>query len=318
MKISVIIPAYNAENTICRAVDSALNQKNIEVEVIVINDCSLDFTQRVVSVRYSQNDQVKLLGTHSNSGPSTARNIGIEYARGDWISVLDADDWFAPDRLSGLLSSALEYELDFVADSYYLIRDQDTSPYSTRFTNFSIRGTVTQFTADSFVRHGLGSVKPLIKKAFLDRTGIRFLPSVWRGEDTLFYVTLLLNNARFGLLNKPLYIRSETPGSLSKSDKVKLLSDLLEVFEKLQLQAIKTGNRSNAILKALKYRATVVEDSLAAARWQSWLKNFDLKRLPNLQSLLNAVRHLLLRKKRYPTASVTYFDNLNNQTIKKN
>jgi hypothetical protein len=129
---------------------------------------------------------------------------------------------------------------------------------------------------------------------------------------------LLLNNARFGLLNTPLYIRTETPGSLSKSDTVKLLSDLLEVFEELQLLAIKKGNGSTAITKALKYRAAVVEDSLAAARWQSWLKNFGRKRLPNLSSLFNVLRHLLLRKKRYPTASVTYFDNLNDQTIKRN
>jgi succinoglycan biosynthesis protein ExoO len=308
IKISVIIPAYNAENTISRAVESALNQKNIEVEVIVINDFSQDFTQRVLNERYSQNAQVKLLGTHSNSGPSIARNIGIENALGGWISVLDADDWFAPGRLAALLSSALEYELDFVADSYCLIRDEDTSPYSTRFTNFSIPGAVTQFTVDSFVRHGLGSVKPLINKAFLDRTGIRFEPSVCGGEDTLFFVTLLLNNARFGLLNKPLYIRSETPNSLSKSDKVKLLSGLLEVFEELQLETIKTGNESNAIIKALKYRASVVNDSLAAARWEFWLKNSGKERLPNLLSLLNAMRHLLLRKKRYPTANASDID----------
>jgi hypothetical protein len=119
----------------------------------------------------------------------------------------------------------------------------------------------------------------------------------------------MLNNARFGLLNNPLYIRSETPNSLSKSDRVKLLSDLLKVFEALQLLAIKTGYGGNSITKALKYRATVVEDSLAAARWQSWLKNFGRKRLPNLSSLFNVLRHLWLRKKRYPTASVTYFDN---------
>lgn len=308
-KVSVVIPAYNAESTVCRAVDSALNQNHVEVEVIVIDDCSVDFTLGVIKQRYSQNENVKLLQIHSNSGPSIARNIGIERACGSWIALLDADDWFAPGRLSALLSGAFEHEFDFIADSYYLTRDQGASIHSSRFTTLSKPGTVTQFTIDSFVRYGLGSVKPLIKKSFLERTGIRFESSVWRGEDLLLFVTLLLNNARFGLLNTPLYIRTETPGSLSKSDTVKLLSDLLEVFEALQLLAIKTGNGSTAITKALKYRATVVEDSLAAARWQSWLKNFGRERLPNLSSLFNVLRHLWLRKKRFPTASVTYFDN---------
>lgn len=308
--VSVIIPAYNAESTICRAIDSALNQQGVEVEVIVINDCSQDFTQSVINERYSQNEHVKLLETHSNSGPSTSRNIGIENACGSWIALLDADDWFAPARLSALFYSALKYELDFVADSYYLSRDQETPPHSTRFTNLSKPDCIKQFNVDSFVRHGLGSVKPLIKKTFLKRTGIRFTPSVWRGEDMLFFVTLLLNSARFGLLNTPLYIRSETPDSLSKSNKEKLLSDLIEVYKELHIRAIFTGNENNETTSALRYRASVVKDSLSAARWEAWFKEPVNKRLPNLLSLLNAARHLLLRNKRYHTTKTTGFHDL--------
>ena len=228
---------------------------------------------------------------------------------------VDADDWFASGRLSALLNSALEYKLDFVADSYYLCRDLGISLYLARFTTLSEPGTVMQFSTESFVRLGLGSVKPLIKKAFLERTSIQFDPSVWRGEDLLFYVTLLLNKARFGLLNTPLYIRSETPHSLTKSNKVKFLSDLLEVFEELQIRAIAASNDNNELIKALQYRANVVKDSLAAARWQSWLKNNGNKRRPNLSSLLNAMRHLLLRKKRFPISSATDLHDLNDQNI---
>jgi succinoglycan biosynthesis protein ExoO len=311
MKISVIIPAYNVESTICRAIDSALNQHGVEVEVIVVNDCSQDSTKNVINQRYSKNEQVKLFRTHSNSGPSIARNMAIENACGSWIALLDADDWMAPGRLATLLCRALEHELDFVADSYYLSRDQYTPPHTVRFSLLSEPGSVTQFTAGFFVRHGLGSVKPLIKKTFLEQTGIRFEPSVWRGEDLLFFVTLLFNNARFGLLNTPLYIRSETPDSLSKFDKVKLLSELIEVFKELQVQMIATGNESNEITNALKYRASVVKDSLAAARWESWLKKYGNKCLPNLPSLLNAGRHLLLRNKRYHIAKTTGFHDLN-------
>ena len=301
-KISVIIPVYNSERTICRAIDSALNQHDVEVEIIVVNDCSRDSTECVIKNRYSQNEQVKLLGTHSNSGPGIARNIGIENASGSWIALLDADDWFAAGRLSALFCGALEHQLDFVADSYYLSRDQDTSPHLSRFTTLSKPGSITHFTVASFVRHGLGSVKPLIKKALLERTGIRFDPSVWRGEDMLFFVTLLLNNARFGLLNTPLYIRSETPDSLSKSDKVKLLTEMHALFMKLQDQTIATGNANSEITRALKYRAAVVTDALAAARWKFWLKNTGKKRLPKSSSLLNAARHLLLKNKRYHNA----------------
>lgn len=301
-KISVIIPAYNAESTICRAVDSALNQLNVEVEVIVVDDCSQDATVSVINNQYSQNERVKLFRTVTNSGPSTARNIGIENACGSWISLLDADDWFVQGRLSALFSSALEHQLDLIADSYYLIHNQAPSPHSSRFTTLSKPDCVTLFTGGSFVRHGLGSVKPLIKKVFLERTQIRFDPSVWHGEDMLFFVTLLLNNARFGLLNTPFYIRSETSDSLSKSDKVKLLKNLQKVFIKLQEETIALGKENHEINKALKYRAIVTKDALAAARWEFWFKNMGKKHLPRFPSLLSAMRHLLLKNKRYHNA----------------
>jgi succinoglycan biosynthesis protein ExoO len=311
VKISVIIPAHNAESTICRAIDSALNQNGVEIEVIVVNDCSQDSTESLINHRYSQHEQVKLFGTQINSGPSIARNMGIGNACGSWVALLDADDWMKPCRLSTLLFSALEHELDFIADSYYLIRDQYASPHSTRFSLLSEPGSVTQFTASSFVRHGLGSVKPLIKKAFLARSGIRFEPSVWCGEDLLFFVTLLLNNARFGLLNRPLYCRSETADSLTKSDKIKLLSDLLGVFTELQDLAMNIDNESTEFTDALIYRTSVVKDSLASARWESWLKNPANKRLPSFAGLLNAVRHQLLRNKRYHITKITDFHDQN-------
>jgi hypothetical protein len=92
---------------------------------------------------------------------------------------------------------------------------------------------------------------------------------------------------------------------------IESLIKLIEVFKKLQVQMITTGNESNEITNALKYRASVVKDSLAAARWESWLKKYGNKCLPNLPSLLNAGRHLLLRNKRYHIAKTTGFHDLN-------
>jgi glycosyltransferase involved in cell wall biosynthesis len=88
MKISTIIPAYNAEKHIVRAIDSVLAQTRPADEIIVIDDGSTDNTAGIVR---SYGDKVKLI-QQPNAGASVARNTGIEAAAGDWIAFLDADD----------------------------------------------------------------------------------------------------------------------------------------------------------------------------------------------------------------------------------
>lgn len=102
MLISVIIPAYNAQNYIANAVHSALEQEDIgqgELEVIVINDCSPDDIDTAMkpfaddpAVRYMKNDR--------NLGVAQTRNRGICEARGRYVAFLDADDWWEPDKLN--------------------------------------------------------------------------------------------------------------------------------------------------------------------------------------------------------------------------
>ncbi|MEM7562437.1 MAG: glycosyltransferase family 2 protein [Pseudomonadota bacterium] len=296
--VSVIIPAYNASSTICRAVDSALGQSGVQTEVIIVDDGSTDATRAVIRATYGQNANVQLLTTAKNSGPGAARNLAIEQASGDWLALLDADDWFAPKRLETLINAAIFNGFDFIADSYYLSRDNETIPYAARFTDITRPDRVTGFDAASFVRHGMGSVKPVIRKQFLDKHKIRFDPAIWRAEDLLLFGTLLMHGAKFGLLNTPLYYRSVTPGSLSKIDKIKLHADLQQVLKKLLQQTSDLGPE-HPLPDAISYRIGMSKDAMAAARWEGWLKRLNGYRKPNLISLFKAFRHLILRDLRY-------------------
>ncbi|MHC5141971.1 MAG: glycosyltransferase family 2 protein, partial [Planctomycetota bacterium] len=95
MKISVVIPAYNAEKHIARAIESVLAQTRPADEVIVIDDGSSDATAEVVR---SFGDKVIFI-QQENAGASVARNAGIEAATSDWIAFLDADDEWLPNKL---------------------------------------------------------------------------------------------------------------------------------------------------------------------------------------------------------------------------
>ncbi|MBV2127136.1 MAG: glycosyltransferase family 2 protein [Candidatus Thiodiazotropha sp. (ex Ctena orbiculata)] len=101
MSVSVIIPTYNRAHTLPRAIDSVLSQTRPPLEIIVVDDGSDDDTARLMTDRYSQCDYQY----QSNQGFSSARNLGIKKARGEWIALLDSDDRWLPDKLQLQLES---------------------------------------------------------------------------------------------------------------------------------------------------------------------------------------------------------------------
>ncbi|MGD0939356.1 MAG: glycosyltransferase family A protein [Terracidiphilus sp.] len=96
MRISVIIPAYNAERYIAEAIESCLSQTYAPHEIIVVDDRSSD---RTAEIAESFAPRVRVIRLAENVGVATARNQGIQASTGDWLAFLDADDYFLPEKL---------------------------------------------------------------------------------------------------------------------------------------------------------------------------------------------------------------------------
>lgn len=107
IKISVVIPMYNSEKTIIRAINSVLTQEFEELEIIIVNDGSKDESQKAVEdyiSKNSLNSKIKLINK-KNGGVSTARNQGMKLSKGDYIAFLDSDD----EWLQGKLKEQISY-----------------------------------------------------------------------------------------------------------------------------------------------------------------------------------------------------------------
>lgn len=114
MKLSVIVPAYNAEKTIIPCIDSILAQTIDDFELIVINDGSSDATEEILQSYSNRYRQTIRMMTVENGGQGRARNIGMDLADGEYIGFVDSDDWIDPDMYGKLLELAERERCDLV------------------------------------------------------------------------------------------------------------------------------------------------------------------------------------------------------------
>jgi teichuronic acid biosynthesis glycosyltransferase TuaG len=117
------MPAYNAEATIAAAIRSVLSQTFRDFELIVIDDGSSDATPAIVEA-YSRDDvRIKLFRNECNRGVAFSRNLGIEYAAGEWIAFLDADDVWLPEKLEKQLAAVRCADADLCCTAYQFMDD---------------------------------------------------------------------------------------------------------------------------------------------------------------------------------------------------
>ncbi|WP_316849729.1 glycosyltransferase family 2 protein [Pedobacter agri] len=155
--ISVIIPAYNASNSIISTLVSVYDQSYKDYEVIVVNDGSSDNTSELVEQYINENDLVNLkLINKSNGGVSSARNAAITMAKGYWLAFLDADDTWHPKKLE-IISWFFEddfslighdYQTEVFTDKYLGLKHSQISKVYYSFANILIRN---RFTTPSVV-----------------------------------------------------------------------------------------------------------------------------------------------------------------------
>ena len=100
--VSVIMPAYNCEKFIAKAIESVLAQ-NVSLELIILNDCATDGTERVIQ-QYLSDQRIRYVKNDRNMGVARTRNEGVRMAMGEYVAFLDSDDWWEREKLSKQLA----------------------------------------------------------------------------------------------------------------------------------------------------------------------------------------------------------------------
>lgn len=141
-KISVIVPVYNIQDYIRQCIESVLCQTYTSLELILVDDGSTDNSGKICE-EYAQRDSRVVIIHKTNGGQSSARNMGIDIARGEWLSFVDGDDWIEPEMYQKMLSVVRPQD-DIVCCSHYDVYGSGKYPAAepdsmiTRYTNNQI------------------------------------------------------------------------------------------------------------------------------------------------------------------------------------
>lgn len=235
IKASIVIPAYNAADTIGRAVASALAQTESRIEVLVVDDASTDATAATAASLAARDPRVRLVRHSVNRGPAAARNCGLAHARGDWVAPLDADDEIAPNRIETLMTLGEAHAADMVADNLLLCPSESGVPIEPMIAPDALPAekwlSPAEFVAGNVgsrytPRVSYGFLKPLMRRAFLQAHGLRYEERNRFGEDFLFSLACLLHGARWRMTPAAMYRYSVQDGTLTD---VQSAADLLRI-----------------------------------------------------------------------------------------
>lgn len=122
--VSVIMPAYNAEQFIEEAIRSVLGQSVTDLELLVLDDGSRDRTLEIVKDMAQKDPRVRLIVNEQNMGVAKTRNRGLELCRGAYVALLDSDDYWRPQRLEKMIDRAKQTNADIIYCSYELVDEQ--------------------------------------------------------------------------------------------------------------------------------------------------------------------------------------------------
>lgn len=229
LKYSVIIPAYNAEDTIERCLQSLLAQKRNDVEIIVINDGSTDKTANIINNIAESNKTVVCLH-QANGGVSNARNNGLSRATGTYITFVDSDDWVTEDYFSEL--DKMEPDTDLCYFQFEGSNEEEVALFR------KINSCTTWVDKMKLLLSSRIIMKPTNKRftrEIIDSNNLQFIEGLHISEDFNFGLLYSVHCKSIKMYISPVYHVDETnENSLSRKIRKNLTEDIIRGFSYIE------------------------------------------------------------------------------------
>lgn len=287
MLISIIVPIHNAGLYLQCCIESVLRQSYYNFEILLVDDGSVDASGRIGDEYAAKDPRVKVFH-QENQGVSSARNLGLDKAKGEYVIFLDADDyWIMDDCLERLVNEAVKKDADIVRGEYRAVDAFGNTLFEREFSQKKKECEYRVLPASEFVEKVISgeyfSVLSLLKHDKIER--LRFDVRQRFLEDMDFYSRLFLQQLRCVFIPIRFYAYRKLSASASALSSVKKLEDSFAMCDKLDEYAsqsidvnLRRGFRKNSVMMYYWTLETVASDLYYAER-RTIIDGLDLKGL---------------------------------------
>lgn len=223
MSVTIIMPSYNSEKFIIESVESVLAQTYSNWELIIVDDCSPDDSNKIITKYVDSDCRIKLIKLQKNSGPAVARNMAIEAASGRYIAFLDSDDVWLPNKLETQINFMRENNLAFTYSSYGLVGEDNED-----LGLFITKDKISYF--DILKTCSVGCLTAIYDT---EKIGKQYMPLILKRQDYGLWLKILkLIGETRGIL-EPLAIYRIRKNSVS-SNKVKAAKYQWKIYREIE------------------------------------------------------------------------------------
>lgn len=244
MRISVIIPVYNAERYLPTCIESLLVQTMPDFELLLINDGSTD-NSKAVCDRYAAQDRRIRVFDSPNRGVSAARNLGLDQARGEFVVFVDSDDWVVPEHLQQFTESGIGEDGIAFTNLFEERPGRRKMPRTRIYTMSDCRvmsghNDCMPVIADLLRHRGFGwTWNKMFSRATIERLELRFDESLHYAEDEVFTIQYCAHITHIVTFSHPTYHYRFVPGSLlhrriEPQTLIRTRLKIIRLFERLE------------------------------------------------------------------------------------
>ena len=228
-KVSVIVPVYNVSKYLRKCLDSIIKQTLLDIEIICINDGSTDDSLAVLQEYAAKDARVKILDK-PNSGYGASMNLGVSHATGEYIGIVESDDWVEPDMFEKLYQLAVTRQADVVkSDFYYYWSVPQEKNCKANVLPSSLLGQLIQPRSQQLIFEVMPSIwSAVYKRSFIVEKHIRFLETPGASyQDTSFNFLVLAWTERMYITNDAFlhYRQDNMQSSVNSKGKVFCVCD---------------------------------------------------------------------------------------------
>lgn len=224
--VSIVVPVYNSEKTISKCLDSLISQTFKDIEIICVNDCSKDNSLQVLNKYASKDSRIAVINHEENMNAGGARNSGIKAAKGEYVCLVDNDDWL---RLDALELLCREIEPD--------VTDMVTADWVTYYSEDNQIINKNLPCSDNFERcmeytciHGFRMLGTLYRRTMFLSHNLYFPEKVFY-EDNAIERALFCMSRNFKYVEEPLYYYASAPNSVTSSASLRKAIDRIMTTE---------------------------------------------------------------------------------------